>query len=51
MVPVPPFATASVPLMVESVVDATHVGLPFASARMNPSVDDATRANDVAVSA
>ena len=36
--PVPPFATPSVPLIVERVVEATHVGIPFATASTWPPV-------------
>ena len=35
-IPVPPFEVARVPLMVESVVVATHDGRPLASPRTNP---------------
>ena len=42
MVPVPPFAIASVPVIVERVEVAIHAGFPFWSVRINPSVDEAT---------
>ena len=42
MVPVPPFAIASVPVIEESVDVAIHVGLPFWIVRTNPSVEDAS---------
>ena len=40
--PVPPFATARVPVMVESVVVATHAGTPPESASTKPFVDAAS---------
>jgi hypothetical protein len=49
--PVPPFPTPRVPVMVESVVVATHVGIPLESARTNPLVDEATRESVVAAEA
>jgi hypothetical protein len=37
--------------MVDRVLVATHVGMPFESARTNPEVDDATRESVVAAEA
>ena len=39
---VPPFATVSVPVMLESVDVATQAGLPSLRVRINPLVEDAT---------
>ncbi len=47
--PVPPLPTPKVPLIVESVVVATQVGLPFARERTKPSVVEETFAKEVAV--
>ena len=46
--PVPPFATPKVPEIVESVVVATHDGMPLTRASTNPLVDDATCPRTVA---
>ena len=43
--PVPPLATARVPLMLERVEVATHVGTPLESAKTYPDVVDAMRAS------
>jgi hypothetical protein len=47
--PVPPEVTARVPEMLERVVVAVHVGMPFTRARTVPLVVDAIRARDVGV--